>query len=192
MASKPASGPTSGPASGSASASVAAAAPVGSKPSGLAQELGKKTPFASVQQELCLHLARTAAAAGEPLHACLKRHNLREAAFNVLCIVAGHGAAGVPSQSIAAETVTRVPDITRLVDGLEKRGLVERHRCPVDRRVVHVRITAAGRRLAAAARKQVEEVHRAQFPALDEPRMRELIRLLELARQPSAAPGPNP
>ncbi|BAM04941.1 MarR family winged helix-turn-helix transcriptional regulator [Phycisphaera mikurensis] len=158
-------------------------------PSRLQRKVGKAGPFDFVQQELYLNLVRTASIAAEPVQRCLKAHGLREPAFNVLRIVAGRGAEGLPSQAIGAHTVSRVPDITRLVDGLEKRGLVERRRCPHDRRVVHVVITAAGRRKAERASRDVDAVHRSQFPGLTEPRIARLIRLLERARERDAGEG---
>ena len=159
------------------------------KPSRLQREVGKADPFDSAQQELYLNLLRTASVAAEPIQACLKEHGLREPAFNVLRIVAGHGEDGLPSQAIGAHTVTRVPDITRLVDGLEKRGLVERRRCPHDRRVVHVVITQKGREKAARVGERVNAAHRAQFPGLSENQLTRLIRLLERAREPPPDAG---
>lgn len=155
----------------------------------LGEETGKRGGFESQQQELYLNLLRTVSVAGESVHACLKRHGLREAAYNVLRIVAGHGADGVPSQSIAGDMVARVPDITRLVDGLEKRGLVERRRSTSDRRVVHVVATTDGLRLAGRAQKELHRIHLDQFGGLSTSERTRLIRLLERAREREPAPS---
>jgi DNA-binding MarR family transcriptional regulator len=46
--------------------------------------------------------------------------------------------------------ITRVPDVTRLVDRLEARGLAARVRGTEDRRVVRIRLLDPGRALLAS------------------------------------------
>ncbi len=76
--------------------------------------------------------------------ALLKKHGVTAPQYNVLRILRGAGPAGLTGTGVAAAMITRVPDVTRLVDRLEAAGLVRRERCREDRRVVHVRIEAAG------------------------------------------------
>ena len=52
---------------------------------------------------------------------------------------------------LAGQTVYSSGGTTRLVDRIEREGLVERFACPSDRRSVHVRITGAGEVVLAAA-----------------------------------------
>lgn len=103
--------------------------------------------------------------------------------FNVLRILRGGEARGLPCQAIAERMVYRVPDITRLVDRLEAAGLVERARIAEDRRVVLVRITPAGRDVLATLDAPVLELHRAQFAHFTRKELLELIRLLNKARE---------
>ncbi|MCY3001138.1 MAG: MarR family transcriptional regulator [Planctomycetota bacterium] len=79
--------------------------------------------------------------------------------------------------------IQRVPDVTRLVDRLEAAKLVERARTPEDRRVVLVRITAAGRNVLDALDAPVDALHKKQFASLAPAELAELQRLLVKARE---------
>jgi len=78
--------------------------------------------------------------------------------------------------------ITRDPDITRLLDRLEKRTLISRCRETKDRRMVMARITAEGLKLLASLDDPVEEAHRAQLGHLGKERLRALAELLAVAR----------
>ena len=84
--------------------------------------------------------------------------------------------------------VTRDPDITRLLDRLEKRDLVRRSREKGDRRVVTARITPAGLELLKRLDEPVANLHRSQLGHLDPKQQETLIHLLELAREKVAGP----
>ncbi len=75
--------------------------------------------------------------------------------------------------------IERAPDVTRLVDRLEKRGLVERDRSAADRRLSLTRITSAGIDLLArlAPRLTALESHLAERLSLRD--RRELSRICE-------------
>jgi DNA-binding MarR family transcriptional regulator len=87
---------------------------------------------------------------------------------------------------IASDMVARDPDVTRLVDRLEKAGLVERRRSEDDRRVVLVRITPKGRALLRRLHDPVLALHRKQLAALGRERLRALSDLLAAARHAAA------
>jgi len=89
---------------------------------------------------------------------------------------------GLSCGEIANRMITRDPDITRLLDRLEKRGLISRCREARDRRTVLVRITPAGLELAAELDEPVQSAHRAQLGHLGEKRLRELSELLAACR----------
>ena len=78
--------------------------------------------------------------------------------------------------------ITRDPDLTRLLDRLEKRELVSRARDTQDRRVVLTRITRAGLDLLAGLDHPMNEGTRKALSHMPETRLRTLARLLEEAR----------
>jgi DNA-binding MarR family transcriptional regulator len=78
--------------------------------------------------------------------------------------------------------ITRDPDITRLLDRLEKRALISRCRETKDRRTVMARITPEGLKLLARLDEPIREVHRKQLGHLGQERLRALAELLRLAR----------
>ncbi|MGH9550236.1 MAG: MarR family winged helix-turn-helix transcriptional regulator, partial [Terriglobales bacterium] len=81
--------------------------------------------------------------------------------------------------------INRDPDITRLVDRLERRGLAMRSREGQDRRVITTRITPAGLELLQTLDGPVEAFNRNMLGALGEQRLRTLIQLLEVIREQS-------
>ncbi len=151
----------------------------------LAQELKQTKPFANLEVEAFLNLVRTADQLNRDAAALLKPFDLTMAQYNVLRILRGAGDDGLPCGEIGARMVTHDPDITRLLDRLEKRGLTTRARAKDDRRVVIVRITTAG--TALLARSDLDNailgVHRRHFGHLDKPQLKHLIDLLESVRE---------
>jgi DNA-binding MarR family transcriptional regulator len=152
-------------------------------PRNLAEEIGKRRPFDALEQEVFLNLVRTHESLETGFCQLFRKHGLTQAQYNVLRIVRGHEPDGIPSQRIAAEMVTREPDITRLLDRLERAGLARRERSTKDRRVVSVNITAAGRDLLARLDQPVLELHRTQLGHLGRDKLAALNQLLFEARQ---------
>jgi DNA-binding MarR family transcriptional regulator len=111
----------------------------------------------------------------------LKAEDLSPTQYNVLRILRG-APNGMPCGEIASRMITRDPDITRLLDRLEKRGLTSRCRETRDRRMVMVRITPEGLKLLSRLDEPVEEAHRRQLGHLGKERLRALAELLEAAR----------
>src|SRR6266536_5283270 len=109
----------------------------------LQAELKQKVPFTSREQEAYLSLLRTADALQSSMESKLKEFGLTGTQYNALRILRGAGADGLPCSEVGERMITRDPDITRLLDRLQKRGLVERARGRGDRRVVYGKITAA-------------------------------------------------
>lgn len=150
----------------------------------LAQEVAKREPFELPEQEAMLNIVRTAGALNADFDRLFRAHGLTDAQYNVLRILRGVGRR-MPSLAITERTVTRVPDITRLVDRLEAAGLVERQRCEEDRRIVYVAITREGLRKLAELDRPVAELHRSQLEHMSRAELRTLSRLLVKARQRS-------
>jgi DNA-binding MarR family transcriptional regulator len=109
----------------------------------------------------------------------LRRHKLTGPQYNVLRILRGAGRDGLPCHHIAGRMITRVPDITRLVDRLGSAGLAIRANAEDDRRVVRVRITPEARRLLSKLDVPVRELHRRQFSALNTTELESLNSFLE-------------
>jgi DNA-binding MarR family transcriptional regulator len=106
--------------------------------------------------------------------------------YNVLRILRGTcpaGTSGLACSAIADQMLTRDPDMTRLLDRLEKRGLITRCREEKDRRVVRTCITQKGIDLLTELDPIVNECHQKHLGHMGEARLRQLIDLLEQARE---------
>src|ERR1017187_5898673 len=128
-----------------------------------------------------LELCRTADVLGRRLSGMLKAEGLSANQYNVLRILRG-APAGLACGEIGNRMITRDPDITRLLDRLEKRGLISRCRESKDRRMVTAKITAEGLRLLARMDEPVRTMHRSQLGHLGRARLGALTELLRAAR----------
>lgn len=128
-----------------------------------------------------LDLAHTSDMLSRGLVLILKSGNLSPTQYNVLRILRGTPE-GLACGEISARMITRDPDITRLLDRLEKRALISRCRETADRRMVMARITADGLKLLARLDAPVEEAHRRQLGHLGKDRLRALGEILRDAR----------
>lgn len=151
-------------------------------PGGLRDELRKRRPFESPEQEALLGLWRTSDRFQVQFARLFRTHGLTPSQYNVLRILRGEGKP-LPCLEIADRLITMVPGITGLIDRLEAAGLVARARSDADRRVIHVAIQPAGLELLARLDKPVEELHRALLGHLDPDELAELVRLLDKARR---------
>jgi len=111
----------------------------------------------------------------------LKTEDLSATQYNVLRILRG-SPDGLPCGEIANRMITRDPDITRLLDRLERRGLISRCRETKDRRMVMAGITPDGLKLLARLDEPVGDAHRKQLGHLGRERLRALTELLHAAR----------
>jgi len=128
-----------------------------------------------------LELLRTTDVLSRGLIAVLKTEDLSTNQYNVLRILRG-SPEGLPCGEIASRMITRDPDITRLLDRLEKRGLISRRRETKDRRRVMAEITPEGLKLLARLDGPVQAVHRKQLGHLGRKRLGALTELLEVSR----------
>jgi DNA-binding MarR family transcriptional regulator len=151
-------------------------------PRTLQEELRQTRPFPSQAVELLVSLYRTVDLVAGAQREGLKAFDLSLTQYNVLRILAGAGDAGHRVADIGERLITREPDVTRLVDGLERKALVRRARTKEDRRVVRVTLTAAGSRLVREATKSVEALTARQFAHLSSTDQRTLIELLSAVR----------
>ena len=154
--------------------------------SGLRVELKQRKPFATTEEVVFLNALRTADHLLRGEVEVLKGADLTFAQYNVLRILRGAGREGISCGEISDRMVTRDSDITRLLDRLEGRGLVERGRDERDRRVVVQRISAKGLALLAGLDEPIQRVHQRQLRHMTRPQLRQLTELLEKARAGSA------
>jgi DNA-binding MarR family transcriptional regulator len=75
-------------------------------------------------------------------------------ALRWLCAQAGH----VSATQLSRELGYDIGALTRVVDELERRGLVRRERSLRDRRAVEIAVTAAGRRQAESAKRVIVDL----------------------------------
>src|ERR1700742_2027578 len=128
-----------------------------------------------------LDLLRTTEMLTRGLIVVLKAEDLSSTQYNVLRILRG-APEGLPCGEVGNRMITKDPDITRLLDRLEKRGLISRAREVKDRRTVTARITPAGLELVNSLDEPVQTTHRKQLGHLGRNRLRALTELLHLAR----------
>jgi DNA-binding MarR family transcriptional regulator len=136
---------------------------------------------AAPEEAAYLDLMRTTEMLSRPLAQLLKTEDLSPAQYNVLRILRG-SPEGLTCGEIASRMITRDPDITRLLDRLEKRKLISRSRESRDRRVVLTRIASDGLELLARLEQPVQETHRRLLGHLGPERLRTLAQLLEICR----------
>jgi MarR family transcriptional regulator, organic hydroperoxide resistance regulator len=149
---------------------------------GLQAELKQNVPFRSREQEAYLSLLRTTDALQSSVEAKLKEFGLTGTQYNALRILRGAGSDGLPCSEIGERMITRDPDITRLLNRLQDRGLVTRSRAKADRRVIYGKITAVGLKLLREMDAPVEQHGREILQHVGQEKLRQLIELLELAR----------
>ncbi len=136
---------------------------------------------ACAEEAAFLELLRTCDLLSRGPAQVLKVEDLSATQYNVLRILRG-APEGLPCGEIASRMITRDPDITRLLDRLEKRELISRCRETKDRRMVMARITPEGLKLLARLDAPVEESHRKQLGHLGRERLRALTELLHACR----------
>jgi DNA-binding MarR family transcriptional regulator len=135
----------------------------------------------SPEEEAFLDLLRTADMLTRGADWVLKDEDLSLTQYNVLRILRG-APRGLPCGEIAGRMITRDPDVTRLLDRMEKRGLISRARESRDRRLVLARITPEGLKLVDRLDEPVQKIHRKQLGHMGKDRLRALAELLAAAR----------
>ncbi|HLA64894.1 MAG TPA: MarR family transcriptional regulator [Rhodothermales bacterium] len=143
----------------------------------------RERPFASLAQEAQLAVIRTAALLMDDFELLLKPHGITGPQYNVLRILRGAEPDALCRNEIRDRMLTRMPDMTRLLDRMEEARLVARTRDAADRRLVSTALTAEGRRVLDALDAAVCAEQRRRFQALDEGQVRTLVDLLSTVRQ---------
>ena len=138
-------------------------------------------PRGSREEAVFLELLRTTDMLSRGLAQTFKAEDLSATQYNVLRILRG-APEGLPCGEIGNRMITRDPDITRLLDRMEKRRLISRSRAPRDRRTVMATITSEGLKLLARLDRPIQAAHRRQLGHLGRARLEILAQLLRSAR----------
>ena len=151
-------------------------------PKTLRAELKMSRPFKSVEEEAILSIARTAAVIEHAGADAFRQFDLTTTQYNVLRILRGAGGEGLCRNEVGERLVTKVPDVTRLLDRMEAAGLIVRERGSEDRRFVATRITDKGLKLLERIDRELPALHARQLGHVSQKRLRELISILEEIR----------
>jgi DNA-binding MarR family transcriptional regulator len=145
--------------------------------------------FDSPQQEVYLNLWRTYDRLRMLEDQLFSQHDLTAQQYNALRLLRAEHPGTLPTLTLASRLVSHAPDITRLLDRLDERGLVVRQRMADNRRVVQVGITDAGLALLKQLDEPVRQCHQAQLGHLSAPQLRSLVELLRASRAPHEESG---
>src|SRR5215468_5561001 len=137
---------------------------------------------APLEQRVFLALLKTADALGQEAEQLTHTADLTGTQYNVLRILRGAEPGGLACRGIGDRMITHDPDITRLLDRMEKRGLITRERQKDDRRVVKTRITPKGLELLKPLDQPMRDLHKRQFRHMAGARLKTLYSLLDELR----------
>src|SRR5688572_33172043 len=129
----------------------------------LQEEIKQTKPFASLAHEAHLSVVRTAAVVQDEVERFLKPYGITATQYNVLRILRGAEPDGLCRNEVRDRMLTRMPDMTRLLDQIEDAKLVARARDSEDRRLVSTRITPKGLRLLDELDEAVTQEHMRRF-----------------------------
>jgi DNA-binding MarR family transcriptional regulator len=142
-------------------------------------------PRSAVRQALPLEdqtfiaLQRAADSTGQQAEQLVKANGLTGAQYNVLRILRGAEPEGLGCSGIGDRMISHDPDMTRLLDRMEKRGLITRKRQQDDRRVVKTRITPEGLSVLRKLDQPVRDLHKRQFRQMSAAQLKTLIDTLD-------------
>jgi DNA-binding MarR family transcriptional regulator len=136
---------------------------------------------ATREEAVFLEISRTCDMLSRQVAVLMKSEDLTPAQYNVLRILRG-APDGLPCGEIGSRMITRDPDITRLLDRLEKRNLISRCRETKDRRMVMAKVTPEGLKVLAQLDLPVQQAHQRQLGHMGRQRLLALTKLLKEAR----------
>ena len=153
------------------------------RPRTIQEALKQSKPFHSRGQEAYLALLRTADDMRRRVSLVLEPAGVTLQQYNVLRILRGAGAEGLPTLAIGERMIERTPGVTRLIDRMEERGWVIRERCTEDRRRVWCKITEKGLRLIEPLDGPVNAVDDLLEQVLDQDELTALVSQLDRIRE---------
>ncbi|HXE53299.1 MAG TPA: MarR family transcriptional regulator [Tepidisphaeraceae bacterium] len=149
----------------------------------------KRRRFDSPQQEAYLNLWRTYDRLRLLEDELFGRYELTAQQYNTLRLLRSVHPDKLPTLTLASRLVSRAPDITRLLDRLHQRGLVDRERPENNRRTVNIGITQAGLDLLHELSEEVRRCHTRQLGHMEASEIQKLVDLLQKAREPHEPDG---
>jgi len=154
------------------------------------QDANESFPTTHLEDYLFVAILKAADSLAQEAEHLIKTAGLTPAQYNVLRILRGAEPGGLLCRGISERMISRDPDITRLLDRMEKNSLITRERQTEDRRVIKTRITAGGLKLLKKLDRPVHELHRNQFRHMSAARQRQLAELVnEMGKRETGLPG---
>jgi DNA-binding MarR family transcriptional regulator len=145
------------------------------------EEILQNQPFASREEELLVSLMRTTDLLQARFERVMRPFNISMTQYNVLRILRGAEPAGRTCGEIGERMIAREPDVTRLLERMERAGLIRRTRDSEDRRVVVTRITPEGLKLLDEIEPGLREVNGLLRP-IGERKIAQMLSLLDEVR----------
>ena len=144
----------------------------------VAETLQQKQPFRSVAQEVYLSLLLSTSQLSYGMEVLLKKHGITQVQYNVLRILRGAGDSGLGRNEIRGRLVNTMPDVTRLLDRMERAGWISRAKSGEDKRQVSTFITAAGTKLLRNLEGPVAALHEMQIVGVTAADLKILLKVL--------------
>jgi DNA-binding MarR family transcriptional regulator len=157
----------------------------------LKHEIRQRTPFSGLEEEALLNLVRTSDFLERALQHKTREWGVTSTQYNILRILRGAQPDGLQCAAIGDRMITAEPDITRLLTRLKALKLVKQHRNRRDRRVVWTQISEAGLKLLGEMDPLIRRLPATLLGHMSAADLRNLIRLLETARQPCTHAAPH-
>ncbi len=151
----------------------------------LQDEIHQTKPFARKSSEALLSILRTATVLEHEQNEALRPHGITNTQYNVLRMLQGAGKSGLCGRDISDRLISKVPDVSRLLDRMEELDLLSRERDAGDRRHVTARISPKGRRLLIQATPDLEAVEHKRFEGIGHRTVAALVSALEKVRNQS-------
>jgi DNA-binding MarR family transcriptional regulator len=140
----------------------------------------------SLEAHIFVALLRLADHLSQDAEALVKQYGLTGTQYNVLRILRGAGPDGLPCKGIGDRMISHDPDMTRLLDRMEKRSLITRERQTEDRRVIKTRITPTGLDVLKELDVPIDDLHKKQFRHLNASKLKVFADALDEAFPPGA------
>jgi DNA-binding MarR family transcriptional regulator len=153
-------------------------------PLSIEDEIRQTRPFGHPSARALVSLLRTATVLEHEENEALRPYGLTGTQYNVLRILRGAGRRGLCGREVGERLISRVPDVSRLLDRMAETGLISRARDAADRRHMTARIAPKGRRLLAETTPLLDALARARFDRLAPAALARLVDALAVVREP--------